>query len=195
MDVTSYLLGKNVSGGGGGSTTKLVPLTLTFTNYTGDIIDTKLIDSSRLTTMLNMFQNCSNVEELDLSGWNFENVTNMNNMFNGCSKLKTIKAEEIYAPNSTGFTNSFSNCSALEDIPVINAPKTTKLNGTFNQIGEHLTDKSLDNILLTCIKATSYSSTKTLSTIGIKTDTYPASRIQSLPHYQDFVNAGWSIGS
>ena len=192
MDVVSYLLGKN-SSGGGGSTTKLVPLTLTFGNYTGNIIDATLIDTSRLTTMLNMFQNCSNVEELDLSSWNFESVTNMNNMFNGCSKLKTIKGEEIYAPNSTGFVNTFTGCSLLEDIPVINAPRTTKLNGTFNQVGGNLTDKSLDNILLTCIKATSYNSTKTLAMIGIRTDTYPSSRIQSLPHYQDFVNAGWSI--
>ena len=58
-----------------------------------------------------------------------------------------------------------------------------------------LSDTSLDNILQMCINATSYTATKTLNHIGIYLDTYPASRIQALPHYQDFLDAGWTIGS
>ena len=35
---------------------------------------------------------------------------------------------------------------------------------------------------------------KNLSEQGFTSANYPATRIQALPHYQDFVSAGWSIG-
>ena len=41
--------------------------------------------------MYHMFQNCSSLETLDLSGWNTINVTNIDGMFSGCSSLRTIK--------------------------------------------------------------------------------------------------------
>ena len=53
---------------------------------------------------------------------------------------------------------------------------------------------NLNNILLSCISATSYTETKTLTQLGIYSYRYPASRIQALPNYQDFLNAGWTTG-
>lgn len=193
MDVTSYLLGKQAGGGGSSSAGKITPKTLDLQGSTTNIINTQAVDISRLTNMSNMFKDCPNVETLDLTGWNFENITNMSNMFNGCSKLKEIKANEINAINSSTFTNFLSNCPAIETIPYINAPKTLGFNNMFYGIGNKLTDESLDNILRMCISAVSYNKTKSLSYIGITNSNYPASRIQALPHYQDFVNAGWTI--
>ena len=57
-----------------------------------------------------------------------------------------------------------------------------------------LTDKSIDNILKMCINAISYSGVKTLQILGFSSNDYPASRIQELPSYQDFIDAGWTIG-
>lgn len=37
-----------------------------------------------------MFQWCTSLTSLDLSGWNMSNVTSMDGMFEWCSKLKTI---------------------------------------------------------------------------------------------------------
>jgi len=59
----------------------------------------------------------------------------------------------------------------------------------------NLTDESLDNILQMCINTTSvYTRPKTLTELGFNVGYYSASRIQSLPHYNDFINAGWTIG-
>jgi surface protein len=40
--------------------------------------------------MSNMFQRCTNLTELDLSGWDTENLVNTEYMFSECGKLKTI---------------------------------------------------------------------------------------------------------
>jgi hypothetical protein len=45
-----------------------------------------------------------------------------------------------------------------------------------------------------CINATSYTGTKTFSKFGFNSGYYAASKIQSLPSYQDFITAGWTIG-
>ena len=41
--------------------------------------------------MNRMFQNCKNLEYLDLSNFNTSNVTQINYMFRGCHKLKELK--------------------------------------------------------------------------------------------------------
>ena len=43
-----------------------------------------------------------------------------------------------------------------------------------------------------CINATNYEGTKTLSAMGISNSTLVA-KIPNLEHYQDFLNAGWTI--
>ena len=59
----------------------------------------------------------------------------------------------------------------------------------------NLTDTSLDNLLQMCINSNVTSSTrKNLNDVGLTATDYPVSRIQALPHYQDFINAGWTIG-
>ena len=40
--------------------------------------------------MSGMFQDCTSLTSLNLSGWNTSNVTDMGYMFNGCSNLNTI---------------------------------------------------------------------------------------------------------
>ena len=196
MDVTSYLLGKNASGGGGTPSggDKIKPLTLTFNANSGDVINTQMIDTSLLTTFRNMFVNTT-VEELDLSSWNTSKVTNMQNMFGSCKKLKTVKIGTAFDTSSvTTMDSMFNNCLVLENIPAFNASKVTNFGGMFSNVGPNLTDESLDNILLTCISAVSYTGTKTLNKLSFPSGWYPASRIQALPHYQDFINAGWTIG-
>ena len=39
----------------------------------------------------NMFNGCSNLTTLDLSGWDLSNITKMDNVFEGCSNLGTIR--------------------------------------------------------------------------------------------------------
>lgn len=180
----------NVSGGG---SQKIKPLTLSFSSNSGSEINTQMIDTSLLTTFRNMFTTCV-CEELDLSGWDASNVTRMDSMFQNCSNLKTVKIGNLFDTSKvTNMNSMFYNCSNLIDVPVFNASRVTNFGGMFQNIGSELTDQSLDNILLTCISATSYTGTKKLSSLGLPTSIYLESRIQTLPHYQDFINAGWAI--
>ena len=47
-------------------------------------------NTNKVTNMCTMFQDCKQLEYLDLSNFNTYNVTNMEWIFDGCSKLKEI---------------------------------------------------------------------------------------------------------
>lgn len=135
-----------------------------FAHFRGTSIP--LIDTSNITSMSYMFYK-SNIEtcpQFDTS-----NVTNMSNMFNG---------------------------SSLTNLPVLNTSKIISFQ-SFVASCILLTASSLDNILQMCIGASSYQGTKTLVELGFSgrmQTTFPTSTIQALPHYQDFIDAGWQIG-
>lgn len=196
MDITSYLLGKNSSGGSGadlseyftntisdGTTNKPgyanmiknIPSTTTVSgnslNYAFDSIKgttVPLLDTSNVVYMEYMFQNCVNLISIPL--FDTSKVKDMRYMCNGCTNLKNVP---LLKTSSLSGTNAFNSV----------------FNGCLS-----LTDESLDNILQMCINATLYSNTKTLARLGLSSSDYPTSRIQALPHYQDFINAGWTIG-
>ena len=146
MDVISYLLGKNASGGGGG---------IEFNAF----IDTTKTYST---------------------GSTFKSLV---------TTIKNLDTSEMTALN--GF---FASCPNLADVPVLNVSKATHMDSMFQKCPA-LTDESLNNILLMCIGTTSaYVSGKTLAQLGFTSTNYPASRIEALPNYQDFIDAGWTIG-
>ena len=120
---------------------------------------------------------------------NTSSITNIRDMFNGCHALETIPL--FNTENVTNMTSTFSNCYCLQKVPILNTSKVTSLNGMFSYC-RLLTDESLDNILQMCIN--SLETNKTLARLGFVSTDYPASRIHALPHYQDFIDAGWTIG-
>lgn len=191
MDITSYLLGKKSSGGGGldwsaigysetpqgiidiydyskqiyDNWKNVSDLSSKFQNNS-DLIIFPLVDTSNATTMLSMFYNCSSLTYVPLL--DTSKVEQMRFMFNGATNLKTI--------------------------PQFNTSSLTRISSAFTGVNK-LTDESLDNILKMCININpDYSREKTLSELGFTSFYYPASRIQALPSYNDFINAGWTIG-
>lgn len=159
-----------------------------------EIMYMPLVDTSNVTSMAAMFKDCIHLENVPLLDTSNVNQ-GMSNLFNGCNNLRSVPALDMSKTNNLNY--AFKNCSLLEDVPYFNTPRNTDLYETFTGCLK-LTDTSLDNILRMCISSTAYAQvgrTKTLNAIGI-TDTtvYPASRIQVLPHYQDFIDAGWTIG-
>ena len=118
-------------------------------------------------------------------------VTDMEGMCNGCVSLVSFPA--LNTSNVRNMMSMFNNCGNLTTFPALNIPSATNLQYMFSGCNA-LTDTSLDNILQMCISATSFTGTKTLAYLSItNASVYPASRIEALPHYQDFVNAGWTI--
>lgn len=146
-----------------------------------------LIDTSNVTNMSSMFRQCINLTTIPLL--DTSNVTNMSTMFYNCSSLTEIPL--LSTANVTTMESMFNSCSSLTTIPLLDTSKVTNMNSMLSGC-YNLTDASLDNILQMCIN--SLETNKTLGRLNFSSVYYPASRIQALPHYQDFINAGWSIG-
>ena len=154
-----------------------------------DLVIMPLVDTSNVTTMYSAFNSCIELTTLPLL--DTSNVDSMRGAFSGCSKLKTIPLFDT--SNVTNMKGMFSSCNNLQNLPKLNTSKVTNFQVMFSGCNI-LTDESVDNILQMCANATSYTSTKTLAYMSLTSTFYPASKIQSLPHYQDFINAGWTIG-
>ncbi len=152
-----------------------------------------LLDTSNVTTATQMFSSCERLKTIPLL--DLSKCTNTRNMFSTCSALESIPL--LNTSRVTEMRNMFLSCEELKDVPLLNTSSITGNNGFTNafQYCPKLTDTSLDNILQMCINATSYTSNyKTLARLGLTATDYPTSKIQALPHYQDFINAGWTIG-
>ena len=147
-----------------------------------------LVDTSNATTMISMFQGCAHLTTIPLL--DTSKVTRMDNMFSNTS-LATIPL--LDTSNVTVMDYMFSSCSNLATIPLLDTSNATTMYNMF-QSSNKLTDESLNNILQMCINATSYTGTKSLYYLGLRSSSYPVSRIEALPHYQEFINAGWTIG-
>ena len=77
-------------------------------------IDLSGFNTSKVTDMRLMFYNCTGLTSLDLSSFNTSNVTNMFSMFGGCSSLRTIYVGSGWSTAAVSTsTNMFYNCTSL----------------------------------------------------------------------------------
>ena len=78
-------------------------------------------NTTDVTTMKAMFQECKSLEYLDLSNFDTSNVTDMERMFKKCEKLKEIKG--IYNFNMEKVAKKeemFKECNELENYELFN---------------------------------------------------------------------------
>ena len=80
-------------------------------NYTLEINFKKPLNSTE-----EMFENCYELTEIDLTQLNFENIVNMTDMFYGCFNLKYINAMNIYAPKLKNISGMLRKCTSLTSI-------------------------------------------------------------------------------
>ena len=144
-------------------------------------------DTSKVTDMSFMFYSCTSLKEIPQ--FDTSNVTNMSFMFSNCTPLKEIP--QFDTSNVINMRYMFSNCTSLKEIPQFDTSNATSMTGMFSSCNK-LTDTSIDNILQSCI--TSKIKNGTLKYLGFNSNVYPINRIEALPHYQDFLDAGWTIG-
>lgn len=122
-------------------------------------------------------------------------ITNTSYMFYLCEALEDGPLFDT--SNVTNMSSMFYQCTRITNVPVYNTSKVTNFVNMFGgnpAIGTYMTTQSVDNILQMCIGATSYNDTKTLTTLGFNSSKISASKIQGCTHYQDFLDAGWTIG-
>ena len=89
---------------------------------------------SSVTDLKAMFNNCTSLTELDLSGSNSENVKDMNEMFYGCRALSKLDLTDFKTGQVTTMENMFCICSTLEtlDVSSFNTENVTTMLGMFN---------------------------------------------------------------
>ena len=176
MDVLSYLLGKQSSGGGGG----------------GSSLDWSAIGYSEEPET--GIKDDYNYAKQIYDNWD-SSQTNLSQKFYNDKKLVIMPLVDTSKAESKA--QMFTSCERLTTVPILDMSLTvndSRKMGMFNNCN-YLTDESLDNILQMCISMPLFTTaTKTLSTLGLSSSYYPATRIEALPHYQDFIDAGWTIG-
>ena len=82
-------------------------------------VATVKFDTSQVNSMTSMFENCSSLEELDLTSFSNDNVYGLNSTFANCTKLKRIYVSELW--DNTRLINgsvmdvryTFDNCPLL----------------------------------------------------------------------------------
>ena len=73
-------------------------------------------NTSNVTNMKSTFDYCETLTSLDLSSFNTSNVTNMTYMFRGCIKLSSLDLSTFDTSNVTSNYNLFEGCSRLTTV-------------------------------------------------------------------------------
>ena len=79
-------------------------------------LDLSNFNTSKVTTMYGMFEGCETLTSLDLSNFDTSKVKNMGYMFDSCKKLKSINLYSFNTSNVTNMRNMFSNCTKLASL-------------------------------------------------------------------------------
>lgn len=75
-------------------------------------------DTSNITSMYGMFDNCFNIKSINLSGFNTKKVTNFEYCFDKCYKLTNLNLDGIEITNAcTTTAYMFDNCYKLKKVP------------------------------------------------------------------------------
>jgi surface protein len=100
---------------------KIVPITTAywFDNCINlNNIELVNLNTKKVINMSNMFNNCSSLIEIDLTNLDTSNVTNMSNMFNNCSKVNLLDLTNLNTASVTNMDSMFGNCAELKSIYV-----------------------------------------------------------------------------
>lgn len=113
------------------------------TNFIGAM---KVVCDNSITDCSRMFSQCANIESIDLSELNTENVTNMRRMFYQCENIKTLNLQGLSTPKVTDMSAMFGQCKNLLSIDVsfFDTSKATDMSTMFYSC-EALTELDVNN--------------------------------------------------
>ena len=145
-DVTNYA-SANVNVASSGSSAKVKPMSISFQNSTETTLDLSNLDTSNLTGMSWMFDNCKYLKNLVLSSFDTSNVTNMNSMFSNCNALKSLDLSSFNTSNVTNMSSMFSNSTRTTlDLSSFDTSKVTSMSRMFFQDSVYSYDRTSLNL-------------------------------------------------
>ena len=91
------------------------------------------LDTSKVEDMSMMFDGCSSLQSLDVSGFDTSKVTDMCCMFNNCSSLQSLDVSGFDTSKVEDMSFMFGHCSSLQSLDVsgFNTSKVTNMSGMF----------------------------------------------------------------
>ena len=98
-----------------------------------EMIEAPYFDTSNVTDMSYMFNNCIALKSLDVSNFDTSKVTNMSAMFQNCIALKSLDVSNFDTSNVTNMYAMFQDCGALTslDLSGWDTSKVTNMNSMF----------------------------------------------------------------
>ena len=119
-------------------TTIYSPKYISFREYKGTDLIPELagLDTSKITTMAQMFYYCDALTSLNVSTFNTENVNNMRYMFYACNHIINLDLSNFNTNKVTDMSYMFANCERLLslDIRNFNFSNVTSYTGMFNSV-------------------------------------------------------------
>lgn len=95
-------------------------------------ISGEITGASSLASMTGMFDECSNLLTVDLTGLNTSKVTNMSTMFRFCESLTSVNLRGIDTSLVTSMSSMFYRCNiASVDLTGLNTSKVTNMSSMF----------------------------------------------------------------
>ena len=91
-------------------------------------------DTSKVTDMSNMFNGCTSLTTLNLSNWNTSKLTNTIGMFKGCSNLTTLNITGWDTSNVTYTNDMFDGCTNLSKTVTANEGESGEYWATFYDV-------------------------------------------------------------
>ena len=108
-----------------------------FKNFTflNQIEGIENLNTENVKDMSDMFYDCSNLAELDVTHFNTANVTDMSSMFGFCSGLTSLDVTNFNTANVTNMEYMFKGCSNLAklDVTHFNTAKVTTMDSMFSR--------------------------------------------------------------
>ncbi len=117
------------------NTSEVTTMDYMFNNCTSLIkLDVSKFNTEKVTTFESMFCNCS-FTSIDVSSFNTEKATNMRSMFDLCRELTSLDVSNFNTSNVTNMTEMFARCWELTslDLSNFNTFNVTKMNGMFDE--------------------------------------------------------------
>lgn len=91
-------------------------------------MDLTVIDTSNVDSFSGMFAHCSSVESLDLSNFNTSKTHLMTSMFSSCKALKTLNISSFDTSQVRDMASMFSRCSSLTQLDISHFTASESLN-------------------------------------------------------------------
>lgn len=109
-------------------------------------LDVSKFDTNKVINLFGMFAGCSNLTSLDVSNFNTSNVIDMGCLFAGCSRLTSIDVSNFITNNVENMNGLFMDCSGLDNLDVsnFNTSKVEEMRSMFKNCSA-LTSLDLNN--------------------------------------------------